>query len=188
MVTAGIGTKTKWAIDTSHSEIGFNVKHLMISNVKGVFKEFEAGIYTTGKDFVTSEINVWINTASIDSGDEKRDSHLKSSDFFDVENHKQITFTGHSYEKADAQGNYELWGDLSIKGITKRINLDIEFGGIIKDPWGNEKAGFIINGKINRKDWGLTWNTVLEAGGVVLSNDVKINCEVQLIKQVQHNL
>ena len=188
MVTAEIETKTKWAIDTSHSEIGFKVKHLMISNVKGVFKEFKASIYTTGKDFMTSEIDIWINTASIDTGDEKRDNHLKGPDFFDVENHKQITFTGNTCEKADADGNYELRGNLTIKGITKRIKLDIEFGGVIKDPWRNKKAGFIIKGKINRKDWGLTWNTVLEAGGVMLSNDVKINCEVQLIKQAQNNL
>lgn len=183
MVTAETDTKTKWAIDASHSEIGFKVKHLMISNVKGVFREFEATIYTTGKDFMTSEIDIWINAASIDTGDEKRDTHLKGPDFFDAENHKQITFTGNTYEKGDTEGIYELHGDLTIKGITKRIKLDIEFGGVIKDPWGNEKAGFIINGKINRKDWGLSWNTVLETGGVVVSNDVKINCEVQLVKQ-----
>lgn len=175
--------KIKWGIDPSHSEIAFKVKHLMITNVKGVFKEFDASIYTTGEDFKTSEIDFWMNPASVDTGDSKRDEHLKSADFFDVENFKQISFLGNSYEEVDKDGSYELYGDLTIKGIKKRIKLDVEFGGVMKDPWGNEKAGFTINGKINRKDWGLTWNAALEAGGVLVGDDVSISCEVELIKQ-----
>jgi len=175
--------KTKWSIDPTHSEIAFKVKHLMITNVKGVFKEFEASIYTTGEDFMTSEIDFWMNPASIDSGVADRDAHLKSADFFDVENFKQIHFLGNTYEKVDNDGSYTLYGDLTIKDITRQIKLDVEFGGVMKDPWGNEKAGFSINGKINRKDFGLVWNATLEAGGVLVSDDVRISCEVELVKQ-----
>jgi polyisoprenoid-binding protein YceI len=175
-------TPIKWTLDTAHSEIAFKIKHLMITNVKGVFREFDAVIYTTGEDFITSEIDFWLNPASIDTGDEKRDAHLKGEDFFDAENHKQITFTGNTIESVNDQ-RYELYGDLTVKGITKRIKLDVEFGGVMKDPWGNEKAGFTINGKINRKDWGLNWNAALEAGGVLVSDTVSISCEVQLIRQ-----
>lgn len=174
--------KIKWVIDPTHSEVGFKIKHLMITNVKGVFKEFEASIYTTGDDFMSAEIDFWLNPASVDTGSPDRDKHLVGPDFFDVENHKEITFVANTYENVDSDGSYELYGDLTIKGITKRIKLDVEFGGVMKDPWGNEKAGFSINGKINRKDWGLTWNAALEAGGVLVSDDVKISCEVQLLK------
>ncbi|MDH7459970.1 YceI family protein [Chitinophagaceae bacterium 26-R-25] len=176
-------TKTKWGIDPSHSEIAFKVKHLMITNVKGVFKGYEASIYTTGEDFMTAEIDVSLNPASVDTHDAKRDEHLKSADFFDVENFKQITFTANTYENVDGDGSYELYGDLTVKGITKRIKLDVEFGGVVKDPWGGERAAFMLNGKINRKDWGLNWNTALEAGGVLVSDEVRISCEIQLVKQ-----
>ncbi len=175
--------KVKWVIDPSHSEIAFKVKHLMISNVKGVFKEYDASIYTTGEDFMTAEIDFWMNPASVDTSDKQRDGHLVSPDFFDVENHKQITFSANTYENVDNDGSYELWGDLTIKGIKKRIKLDVEFGGIMKDPWGNTKAGFTINGKVNRKDWGLNWNAALEAGGVLVGDEVRISCEVELLKQ-----
>ena len=183
METAALLVKTKWGIDPAHSEIAFKVKHLMITNIKGVFKEYDASIYTTEEDFMTSEIDFWMNPASIDTGDEKRDEHLKGAEFFDVENHKVITFAGNTYEKSGKKGNYTLYGDLTIKGIAKRIKLDVEFEGVMKDPWGNEKAGFAINGKINRKDWGLTWNAALEAGGVLVSDEIRISCEVQLVKQ-----
>jgi polyisoprenoid-binding protein YceI len=176
-------TKIKWGIDPVHSEIGFKVKHLMITNVRGTFKEFDASIYTAGEDFMTSEIDFWLNPASITTGDEKRDAHLKSADFLDVENFKEINFTGDSYEDVDKDGSYELYGNLTIKGIKKQVKLDVEFGGVMKDPWGNHKASFTINGKINRKDWGLNWNAALESGGVLVSEDVYISCEVQLVKQ-----
>lgn len=184
METSIVNTKTKWVIDAAHSEIGFKVKHLMFANVRGTFKEFEASIYTTGEDFMTSEIDCWVNPASIDTRDEKRDEHLKSADFFDVENFKEINFTGNTYEKVDKHGKYVLYGDLTIKGIKKQVKLDVEFGGVVKDPWGNEKAIFNVNGKINRKDWGLTWNAALETGGVLVSEDVWISCEIQLAKQL----
>ena len=182
METAEVLTKTKWSIDKVHSEIAFKVKHLMISNVKGVFKEFDASIYTTGEDFMTAEIDFWMNPASIDTGNATRDEHLRSNEFFDVENHKQISFIGNTYEKVDNDGSYTLYGELTIRGITKQIKLDVEFGGVVKDPWGNEKAGFAINGKVNRKDWGLIWNTSLDAGGFLLSDEVRISCEVELVR------
>ena len=181
-------TKIKWIIDPVHSEISFKVKHLMITNVKGIFKEYEASIYTTGDDFMTAEIDFWMNPASVDTGSVDRDNHLKSADFFDVENHKEITFTANTFENVDKDGSYELYGDLTIKGITKRIKLNVEFGGVMKDPWGNGKAGFEINGKINRQDWGLNWSTALEAGGVLVSDEVRISCELQLLKSNEEPL
>ena len=173
-------TKEKWVIDPAHSEIEFKIKHLMVTNVKGRFNEFEASIYTTGDDFMSAEIDCSINAASVDTGNADRDKHVKAVDFFDVENHPQISFQANTVENVDNDGSYELWGELTIKGISKKIKLDVEFGGIIKDPWGNEKAAFSINGKINRKDWGLNWNAALETGGLLVSDEVKVSCEVQL--------
>jgi polyisoprenoid-binding protein YceI len=178
-----MSTKTKWIIDPAHSEIAFKVKHLMIVNVKGIFQEYNASIYTTGEDFLTAEVDFWMNPNSLKTNDEKRDAHLRSADFFDVEHHKEITFSANTIEKSESNDDsYELWGELTIKGITKKIKLDVEFGGIIKDPWGAEKAGITINGKINRKDWELNWNTALEGGGVLVSETVNISCEIELQK------
>jgi polyisoprenoid-binding protein YceI len=183
METTEAATKTKWGIDAAHSEIGFKVKHLMITNIRGTFREFDASIYTTGEDFMSAEIDFWLNPASVSTGDEKRDGHIKGPDFLDVEKFKEIHFTANTYENVDKDGSYELYGDLTIKGIKKQIKLDVEFGGVMKDPWGNQKAGFTISGKINRKDWGLNWNAPIGTGGVLVSEDVWINCEVQLVKQ-----
>lgn len=174
-------SQTKWSIDQSHSEISFKVKHLMISHVKGSFKTFDASIYTTDKDFTTAEIDLWIDAASITTGEEKRDEHLKNAEFFDVENHKQITFTSSTIEKADRDGNHDLWGELTIRGITKNVKLNVQFGGIINDPWNNERAGFTVTGKIKRSDWELTWNAAMETGGLMVSDEISISCEVQLI-------
>ena len=175
-------TKTTWKIDKAHSEIGFAVKHLMISNVKGLFKEFDVIVCTTENDFFTAEINFWLHLSSIDTGDAKRDKHLKSADFFDVEHYDKVLFKSSSIIKTDHVGGYELYGELTIKNITKKIKLNVKFNGIIKDALGNEKAGFAITGIINRKDWGLNWNTLLEAGGVLVSEDVAINCDIELMK------
>jgi polyisoprenoid-binding protein YceI len=176
-----MSNQTKWSIDQAHSEVAFKVRHLMIAHVKGTFKTFDASIYTIGNDFTTAEIDFWIDPATISTGDAKRDEHIMGPDFFDVVNHKQITFTSNSLGKPDADGNHELWGDLTIKGVLRNIKLDVQFGGIVKDPWGNTKAGFTVTGKINRNDWGLTWNTALDAGGLMLSEEVGISCEVELI-------
>ncbi|MBK7711191.1 MAG: YceI family protein [Bacteroidales bacterium] len=175
--------KTKWALDPSHSEIAFKVKHLMITNVKGVFKDFSASVTTTGGDFTTSEIEFSLNPASVDTGAVDRDNHLRSADFFDVEKYGRLSFSGKKAEKADNDGNYILHGDLTIKDVTKPVKLNVEFAGVAKDPWGNEKAGYTITGKIHRKDFGLNWNAALEAGGVLVSEDVTISCDVQLVKQ-----
>jgi polyisoprenoid-binding protein YceI len=182
METAVVSTKTKWTIDPTHSEIVFKVKHLMITNVKGEFRKFAGSINAEGEDFSKALINATIDASSIFTNEDNRDGHLKGADFFDVENYPEITFTGTSFKKVDEE-NYELKGVLTIKGVSKEVALDVEFGGINKDPWGNEKAGFSITGKINRKDWGLNWNAALETGGVLVSDDVKISAEVQFVKQ-----
>jgi len=173
--------KTKWTLDPSHSELAFKVKHLMITNIKGVFKKFTAEM--EGTDFEKASIHVAVDVNSISTNDENRDVHLKGADFFEVEKFPKIEFTGTSFKKTDAE-NYTLRGNLVIKGVSKEVKLDVEFGGITKDPWGNEKAGFSLNGKINRKDWGLNWNAALETGGVLVSDEVKISAEVQFVKQV----
>ncbi|HWY38271.1 MAG TPA: YceI family protein [Bacteroidia bacterium] len=178
----------KWLIDQAHSEIAFKARHLMIAHVKGTFKTFDASIYTTGKDFKTAVIDLWIDVASITTGDEKRDEHLKGVDFFDVQAHKQITFTSSTIGAAGSNGRHELWGELTMKGITKNIQLNVEFGGTMKDPWGNEKAGFTVTGKIKRSDWGLTWNTTIEAGGLMVGDEIAISCEVELINAGEKEL
>jgi polyisoprenoid-binding protein YceI len=188
METKESTTRTKWSIDQAHSEISFKVRHLMIAHVKGGLKTFDASIYTEGKDFTTADIDLWIDASSITTGDEKRDEHLRSSDFFEVEKHKQITFTSSTMGKPDKDGNCELWGDLTMRGISKNIKLNVQFGGIIHDPWGNEKAGFNVTGKINRNDWGLVWNTAAEAGGVLVGEEVTINCEMELTNIGQDDL
>lgn len=172
---------TKWSVDKSHSKIGFKVKHLMISNVLGNFREFEGSITTLGNDFSTALISFSLDSASIDTEMPERDVHLKSPDFFDAGNAPKITFRGESLK--DLGDNiFELTGMLTIKGIEKQVVLSVEFGGMISDPWGNLKAGFSITGKISRKDWGLNWNAVLEAGGVLVSDEVKIVADLQLLK------
>jgi polyisoprenoid-binding protein YceI len=170
---------TKWVLDPTHSELLFKVKHLMISNVKGEFRKLSAVI--DGADFTTAPVSVTIDAASIFTNEDNRDGHLRSGDFFDVENHKEITFVSSTFTKSG--DDYKLTGTLTIKGITNNVTLDVEFGGTNKDPWGNEKAAFAVSGKINRKDWGLNWNAALETGGVLVSEEVRINAELQFVKQ-----
>lgn len=180
--TVATGTKTKWVLDSTHSELTFKVKHLMIANVKGEFRKFNAELESANEDFTKAVINVTIDAASIFTNEDQRDGHLKSADFFDAANYPELTFKGTSFKKVDDE-NYKLTGVLTIKGVSKEVALDVEFGGINKDPWGNQKAGFSLNGKINRKDWGLNWNAALETGGVLVSEEVKIAAEVQFVKQ-----
>lgn len=167
-------------LDPSHSELGFKVKHLMITNVNGKFQKFSATV--EGEDFTKSQIRVVIEAVSVDTNDPGRDGHLRGADFFDTENFPEIIFESTSLKQLHDE-TYELNGQLEIKGVKKNVKLDVEFGGIMKDPWGNEKAGFSVNGKISRKDWGLNWNSMLESGGVLVSDDVKIHAEVQLIRK-----
>jgi polyisoprenoid-binding protein YceI len=177
-----MATPTKWVLDPAHSEIIFKVKHLMISNVRGEFRKFSAEANLDETNLIGSSVIANIDASSIFTNANDRDTHLKSADFFDSENYKELTFTGTSFIKAD-DDKYLLKGNLTIKGVTKEVVFDVEFGGVNKDPWGNEKAGFSLNGKINRKDWGLNWNAALEAGGVLVGEEVKISAEVQLVKQ-----
>jgi polyisoprenoid-binding protein YceI len=175
-------TRTKWSIDLAHSTLGFKVKHLMIANVTGSFKSFTAEVETDGTDFSTATIQLKAKISSIDTNNAQRDGHLRTSDFFDAEKYPELVFKSTKIEKVDDE-NYQIFGDLSMKGATKSIKLNGEFGGVTKDPWGSERAGFTITGKINRTDWGINFNAVLETGGLMLSEEVKINSEIQLVKQ-----
>ena len=176
-------SKTTWAIDPAHSEIHFKVRHLMITNVTGAFHKFEGTMEMDGEDLTTAHATFSADVNSLTTGNEQRDGHIKSPDFFDVANHPTITFTSTKIEKVDADSSFELYGDLTINGISKSVKLDVEFLGMPKDPWGNQKAGFTVNGTINRKDWNLNWNAALESGGVLVSDEVRIACELQLAKQ-----
>lgn len=172
---------TKWVLDSSHSEIGFKAKHLMITTVSGKFDKYEGTVETEGDDLTTAQISFTADTASVNTGSPDRDAHIRNADFFDAEKFPQMRFVSTKFEKINEE-KYVLKGDLTIKDVTKPVQLDVEFNGIAKDPWGNTKAGFLINGKINRKDWGLNWNVALEAGGMLVSEEVKLHCEVQVLK------
>lgn len=174
--------QTTWISDSMHSEIGFKIKHLMITSVKGRFDTFNAQATTEGDDFNNAQISFTADVASITTGVADRDGHLKGSDFFDAETYPQISFKSTGMQ-ASGDDEYTLTGDLTMHGVTKPVELDAEFGGVVKDPYGQTKAGFTLEGKINRKDFGLTWGALTEAGGVVLADEVKIMCEVQLVKQ-----
>ena len=163
-------------VDKSHSNIGFKVKHLMISNVKGNFNEFKGSFEYDEKTKTLTSLNGEIQVASINTENKKRDDHLKSPDLFDQAKFPLITF---KLTKIDGD---EAYGDFTMKGVTKNIKLDFDNGGTIKDPWGNERAGFALSGKIDRKDFGITWNKVLEAGGLTVGNIIKLDIELEGIK------
>ena len=172
---------TKWTLDPTHSELQFKVKHLMITTVTGSLKSFSAELSSTGDDFTDADISFNGEISSLDTGNTDRDNHLKSGDFFDAETHPSMSFKSTDVEKDG--DDYIVKGDLTIKGETKAIKLTAEFGGIATDPWGNTKAGFTLSGKLNRSDFGLTWNAALETGGVMVSEEVKILGELQFVKQ-----
>ena len=172
---------TKWSLDPTHSELQFKVKHLMITTVTGGLKTFSAELDTENDDFNNANISFKGEISSLDTGNSDRDNHLKSADFFDAEAYPEISFKSNSIEK-DGE-DLKIKGDLTIKGVTKPVKLMAEFGGIATDPWGNTKAGFTLNGKINRTDFGLSWNAALETGGVMVSEEVRILGELQFVKQ-----
>ena len=167
-----------WNLDTAHSEIEFKVKHMMISSVKGQFEQFDVQVENQGDDLQNAKVSVSIDTASINTKSEQRDQHLKSDDFFATDNFPKITFVSTQINKT-SDDEYDITGDLTVKDVTKPVTLKAEFGGIGKDPCGNQKAGYTVVGKINRADFGLTWNAALETGGVMVSEEVKFNAEVQ---------
>ena len=173
---------TKWVLDPTHSELGFKIKHLMISSVSGSLKSFQAEVETEGADFTTSHISLSADMASISTNNDQRDAHLRNSDFFEVEKYPELKFTSTKLEKIDSD-TFALFGDLTLKGVTRPVKLNVEFNGVAKDPWGGERAGFVVTGKINRSDWNINFNAALETGGVVLSEEVRINGEIQLVKQ-----
>lgn len=173
-----------WVLDPTHSEVHFKIKHLMITNVTGSFDIFTVSAKTEKEDFTKGKISFTADVNSISTGNEQRDGHLKSGDFFDAEKFPRIKFEATRAEAIDNDGSFDLYGDLTIRDVTKNVKLAVEFGGVVKDPYGNTKAGFTINGKINRKDFGLTWNAATEAGGVVVSEEVRIVAEIQLVEQL----
>jgi len=173
---------TKWAVDPTHSEIGFKVKHMMFTNVSGQFTKFTAEANTNGDSFEGASFSFSGDIDSVSTGNADRDGHLLSGDFFDAAQFPKITFESTAFNKKN-EGEYTLNGNLSLHGETKPVSLDVEFGGIAKDPWGNTKAGFTITGKLNRKDFGLTWNSALETGGVLVGEEVKLAIELQFVKQ-----
>ena len=173
---------SKWALDPTHSELGFKIKHLMISNVSGGFSKFDVQTETTSGDFSDAQVVATVDVASINTNNSQRDEHLRNADFFEAGTHSNMIFKSTKVEKLDSD-SLKLYGELTIKDITKPVKLDVEFNGVAKDPWGNVKAGFTVNGKINRKDFGITYNAVMETGGVMLGEEVKINGDIQLVKQ-----
>jgi len=171
-----------YKIDPAHSEINFKIKHLMITNVTGSFTKFEGGMESDKDDFTDAKIHFEAETASITTHNEQRDGHLRSAEFFDAEKFPKVTFDSTSFEKK-GEDDYTLTGNLTMHGVTKFVTLDAELGGVTTDPWGQSKVGFEIVGKINRKEFGLEWNATLETGGVMLGDEVKLQINVQLVKQ-----
>jgi polyisoprenoid-binding protein YceI len=174
--------KTTWAIDPTHSEVEFKIKHLVISTVKGIFKEFTGSVEVDGEDFSTADFHFEANVDSIFTNQTDRDNHLKSADFFDVANFPKISFKSTAVAKK-SEDTYAITGDLTVRDVTKSIQLAAEFGGVATDPYGNVKAGFEITGAINRKEFGLTFHAITEAGNIVLGEDIKLNINLQFAKQ-----
>lgn len=173
----------QWKIDPTHSEILFKVKHLMITTVTGSFKQYDLTVQTETDDFSTAnKIEFVADINSISTNNEQRDTHIRSADFFSAEEHPQLLFVGNKYEASGDEA--KLHGTLTIRGVSKPITLKVEFAGIVVDPYGQTKAGFTVEGKVSRKEFGLTWNAVTEAGSIVVSDEIKIHAEVQLVKQV----
>jgi polyisoprenoid-binding protein YceI len=175
-------SKTKWILDPTHSEIQFKIRHLMITHVTGSFGKFTTDVETTDENFETAKISLTAEVESITTHNEQRDGHLKSADFFETAKYPTLTFVSTKFEKVSGE-EYFLYGDMTFHGITKNIKLKVEHGGIIKDPWGNTRTGFTVEGKINRKDFGLVWNAATEAGGVVVGDEVKLHASVEFVKQ-----
>jgi polyisoprenoid-binding protein YceI len=173
-----------WNIDPTHSTVGFSVKHLMISTVRGRFSDYTATLTLDEAAAANSTLAVSINTASVDTRTEQRDNHLRSPDFFDVANHPALTFKSTKIQ-GDIGGAFSVHGDLTIRGTTRPVTLTATFEGAGKDPWGNERKAFTATGKINREEFGLTWNQALEAGGLLVSTDVKLELEVQFVRAAQ---
>jgi len=182
MTQTTLTKKTTYKVDPMHSEVTFKVKHLMITNVSGSFGKFDAALTAGEDDFTDASVTFEADIDSITTGNEQRDTHLKSDDFFNAEKFPKLSFVSTGITKKNDE-EYVLTGNLTIRDVTKPITLNVVYGGTMTDPWGQTKAGFEITGKINRKEYGLMWSAVTEAGGIVVSDDVKLNVQVQMVKQ-----
>ena len=176
------GTRTEWKLDPTHTHVEFSAKHLMISTVKGRITDVSGSIFIDERTPTNSSVDVTLNAATIDTRTDQRDQHLRSADFLDVEKYPQILFKSTRIE--GDRSEFKLTGDLTIRDVTREITLDVEFEGQTKDPWGGERVGFSARGKIDRRDYGLTWNMLLEGGGLTVGNDIKISIEVEAVKVV----
>jgi polyisoprenoid-binding protein YceI len=174
-------TKTKWGIDKAHSEIQFKARHLMITTVTVALKDYTSEIETEGDDFSKASISFTGELKSASSGNEQRDGHLQGADFFDTANHPTLRFVSSAMTK-DSENEYTLKGKLTLKGVTKEVSFKAELTGTVKDPWGNTKTGFHVTGKINRKDFGISFNAVNETGGLLVGEEIKLDSELQLTK------
>lgn len=177
-----ISAQTNWGLDKSHSKVGFTVSHLVITDVDGFFKEYDAKVTTKGDDFSTAAVEFTINTGSIFTDNEGRDKHLRSDDFFNAEKFPNMTFKSKAMKKV-SDNKYKLVGDFTIRDVTKEVELDVKYNGMVKDPWGNTKAGFKVTGEINRFDYNLKWNTAIETGALVVGKDVELIIDLQLVKK-----
>jgi polyisoprenoid-binding protein YceI len=184
-VPGALAGGSSWKIDPAHSHVEFAVRHLMISSVKGAFGDVQGTVWVDESDARTVLVDITVQVASIDTGQEQRDAHLRSSDFFDAARFPTITFRSRLVEGSYHDSRFSLVGDLTIRDVTREVVLDVSAEGRLTDPWGAERAGFSAQGKIDRTDFGLTWNQVLETGGVLVSNEVKISVEVELIRQAK---
>ncbi|MBC7912591.1 MAG: YceI family protein [Pyrinomonadaceae bacterium] len=171
-----------WVLDPAHSEVQFKVKHLVISTVTGKFNSFDGKVISQNDDFTDAEIEFSVDVASIDTNQEQRDAHLRSADFFDAENYPQIKFKSTSFEKVSGD-EFTLTGNLTMRDVTKLVTLNVEFGGSATDFYGNLKAGFEVSGKVSRKEFGLQWNGITEAGAIVVGDEIKLILNVQFAKQ-----
>ena len=184
VLALGASSQVNWKVDNSHSKMGFSVTHMMVSETEGKFKIYDGKVSSKSElDFTDAPVEFSIDVNSINTDDEKRDGHLKGADFFDAEKFPKMVFKSTSMKPGKVKGTYELEGNLTIKDVTKKVKLvAVGSGKTVKDPWGNTRYGFKVNGKINRIDYGLKWNAVIEAGGVAVSEDVNINCSIELVK------
>lgn len=173
--------QTAWTFDKSHSKVGFSVSHLIISETEGNFKSFDGSVETKGDDFSEAKVEFTVDTKSIDTDNEQRDNHLRNDDFFNSEKFPKMIFKSKSFKKTGDK-KYKLVGDLTIRNVTKEVTLNVKHNGTVKDPWGNTKAGFKITGEVNRFDYGLKWNALMEAGGAVVGETVNLEIDIELAK------
>lgn len=181
-VSTSLFSQTTWVVDKAHSKVGFSVSHLVITDVEGYFKDYDAQITTDGNDFTKVNIDLTIKTNSIFTDNNDRDNHLRSDDFFNAEKYPQMIFKSKSMKKIDDK-NYKLIGDFTIRDVTKQVELDVKYNGTIKDPWGNTKSGFKVTGEINRFDYNLKWNKAIEAGSLVVGKEVELVIDLELNKK-----